>query len=60
MTTAPYVTKAQAAGGSEPDIETLQGEGSCCSGVARNGGGSSRNQERKVAEIKTTLREGEY
>lgn len=34
-----------AAGGNEPDIETFQGEGSCCPGVARNGGTSSKKSE---------------
>lgn len=59
MTTAHYVTKALAAGGSEPDIETFQGEGSCCPGVVRNGGSSSKKQREREreAEIKKTLRE---
>lgn len=47
MTTAHYVTEALAVGGSEPDIETFQEEGSCCPGVARNGGSSSKKPREK-------------
>lgn len=40
--TAHYVTKTLAAGWTGPDIETFQGVGNCCPGVARNGNGSSK------------------
>lgn len=59
MTTVHYVTKALATGGRGPDIETFQGGGELLpwSRQERQRQFQETERERKVAEIKKTLRE---